>query len=142
LDHIINIPLGLLTVLAISAALGCADDPVEPKPLPPPPSLMGTWEWVNTTGPDTYQTPQNQGYTLTLIFDEDSTYVEYKDSAVITQGVFAVGDSVYWLQEWMHVLDLEGHLFQKAFAFHARDSLILSDYVQSNALVRRYIRAD
>lgn len=140
--QILLIISGLLALALLGGLSGCADDPVEPELPPPPPSLVGTWNWVNTSGPNTWLTPQNQGYTLTLIFDEDSTYVEYKDAAIITQGTFVVGDSTYWLQEWMQILTLEGHLFQKAFTFHTRDSLILSDYVQSNALVRRYILAD
>jgi hypothetical protein len=130
---------GLLVILVLSVIAGCADNPAESEEPQPPPTLVGSWKWVNTTGPDTYMTPQSEGYRLTLIFHEDSTYIEFKDSAVINQGTFFVGDSTYWQEEWMRILTLEGYLTQKAFTFHTRDSLILSDYFQSNALVARYI---
>ncbi len=138
----IFILMGLLTGSILIGFFGCSDNPTEPEPPPPPPTLVGTWEWILTSGPDTYLTPYNQGYDLTLIFADDSTYVEYKDASPINHGTYSIGDSVFWMDEWMQVLTLEGYLLQKAFTFHTNDSLIMADYIQANTLVYRYLNAD
>jgi hypothetical protein len=129
--------LGLAGWLALALAVGCGEQSSEPEAAVPP-TLIGTWEWVVTTGPNIYYTPQNQGYDLTLIFNEDSTYGEYKDGGLIFHGAFSVGDSVYWMDEWMRLLTLEDYLVMKAFTFHTNDTLVLADSIQSNALVVKY----
>ncbi len=127
----------LMAALAVALAVGCGDKTTEPEPTVPP-TLLGKWEWVVTTGPGIYNTPQNQGYDLTLYFNDDSTYAEYKDDALIFHGTFSVGDSVYWMDEWMRLLTLQDYLIKKAFAFHTNDTLVLADSIQANALIVKY----
>lgn len=130
----------LAVAVALVLALGCGDKSSEPEAVVPP-TLIGTWEWVVTTGPDIYYTPQNQGYELTLTFNADSTYAEHKDEALIFGGTFSVGDSVYWMDEWMRLLTLENYLVMKAFTFHTNDTLVLADSIQANALTVKYKKA-
>jgi hypothetical protein len=130
----------IVAALVLAVAFGCSDKTTEPEPTPPP-TLMGKWEWVLTTGPDIYLTPENQGYDMFLIFNEDSTYAEYRDESLIYRGTFSVGDSVYWMDEWMRVLTLEDYLFRKNFAFHTNDTLVLADSIQASALISKYKKA-
>jgi hypothetical protein len=130
----------MAATLTLVAAVGCSDKTTEPEPTVPP-TLLGKWEWVLTSGPDTHLTPESEGYDMFLIFNEDSTYAEYRDESLIYHGTFSVGDSVYWMDEWMRVLTLENYLFRKNFAFHTNDTLVLADSIQASALVVRYKKA-
>jgi hypothetical protein len=129
--------IALAAALVLTLALGCGDKTTEPEPTVPP-TLLGKWEWVLTSGPGVHNTPQNQGFDMTLIFSDDSTYAEYKDEALIYHGAFSVGDSLFWMDEWMRLLTLEDYLLRKTFTFHTNDTLILADSVQANALISRY----
>ncbi len=132
--------IALLAAAALALAAGCGDKSSEPEAVVPP-TLIGTWNWVVTTGPGIYYTPENQGYDLTLTFNADSTYAEHKDETLIFGGTFSVGDSIYWMEQWMRLLTLEDYLVRKAFTFHTNDTLVLADSVAANALIVKYKKA-
>ncbi len=57
---------------------------------------LGTWEWISTEeSAGVFTTPINAGHTVEFEFNDDLTFVEYRDQMYRAAGVFWVQDVPY-----------------------------------------------
>lgn len=75
----------LIIVLTLSATFALAADPP-----------FGTWEWMETEeSAGVFTTPTDVGYTVQFEFNEDMTFIEYRNQEIFDTGVFWVTDVEY-----------------------------------------------
>jgi len=54
--------------------------------------ISNMWEWIESSGGigGVVQTPQSQGYTQSIDFDEQGIYTKYRDNSVVKSGTYTI----------------------------------------------------
>ncbi len=54
--------------------------------------ICHNWEWIQSAGGigGVVQTPQSEGYTQSIVFDEEGIYTKYQDNTVVRSGTYNI----------------------------------------------------
>ena len=63
--------------------------------------ICHNWEWIQSVGGigGVVQTPQSQGYTQSIVFDEEGLYTKYRDNTVVRSGTYTITRAVSELDD-------------------------------------------
>lgn len=111
-------------VFALVGIIGCSEDtPVVSSTT----DLVGTWEWVHTTGgaAKINQTPKSLGYTYNVVYTKDGRFMQYdKDNKLISNQSYYTTGGISVLDSQSHNMIVLDSTTNFSYAIRA-DSLIL-----------------
>lgn len=126
----------LLFVVVIYCSVGSCNKEALPGSI----SIIGKWRWVKTTGgfAGRTTTPQSTGYTQRYLFNADSTFKNFKNDSLSSQGKFSLvkgykhGDQTYDVIK-------TGKGYDQSYVVR-NDTLFLNDTFISDGFFSTYVR--
>jgi len=92
--------------------------------------LYHRWEWVRSSGgiAGVVQTPQSEGYTQAIDFDEEGFFTLYRDNAVFISGSYTVINAESILDNTGYdMIIFDNGLLQSAIIQLSEDTLVLRE---------------
>jgi len=121
--------LSMLTWAVLTAAVlfcpGCKKTDTSPFSM-----LYHQWEWVQSSGgiAGVVQTPQSEGYTQTIDFDENGFFTVYQNNAVAISGTYTIIRAESILDNQEHdMIVFDNSLLESAITQLNGDTLILRE---------------
>lgn len=94
-------------------------------------NLWYRWEWVQSSGGIAGEvlTPQSEGYTQAVEFEENGAYTKYRNNAVVTSGTYTINRAVSILdgQEYDMVVFDDGSPTQAIALVNERNLILRED---------------
>ncbi len=79
---------------------------------------IGTWEWIEYQEEvDSHTYPGDVGYTTQLTFQEDGTYIEFRDEVPVAIGEFTYGESEIYPGQTIPILTITVDGTGETFAY-------------------------
>jgi len=110
--------------------IGC-EDSTDPSISPQQPTILGTWNWIESVGGGTINTPDSMGFTVQYSFSPDSIFTYYQDYVVGgSSAYFVKKDLAIGFSDSIDVVSLEtirgSWLPQWGAEYIGRDTLVLT----------------